>query len=270
MESSRARRRLFAPYSSGYRRPVGLAGRRRLERARFGGVSRSYSAPARTARYARRSFVPRAIPGYTRTAGMYGRFGVGVSQSGQIEKKFYDSALVLAASAGIASVSQATGAICLTLPQGTTASARIGQKIMIKSIQLKMSFFLPAGATASDIYHCYLILDTQTNGAHAGILDVFDAPGVIGEEMRNIANGDRFKILKHFNIRLDASAGVAAAFSGDSQQDDFYLKCNIPVTYNSTAGAIAEIKANSLFMCYGSVQGIANATGTARIRYTDR
>lgn len=209
--------------------------------------------------------------GFTRRVGMYGRFGTGRQQNAQIERKFYDTTLVLGASTGVASTTQATGAINLTLPQNTSANGRIGQKIIVKSIQVKFRATLAAGATDNDHLHIWLIQDTQANGALPAIGDVFDAGGgIIGTQLRNIANGNRFKILNHTEFDLNADAGVAAAFGGDVQQKDYFIKCNIPLTYNSTAGAIGEIRSNNLFMVYGSPNGVATTDGVARIRYTDR
>lgn len=201
----------------------------------------------------------------------YGRFGTGRGPRAQIEKKFYDTALAFGASGGVASTTQATGAINLTLGQGTSANTRIGQKIIVKSIQMKIHATLAAGATDNDNFHVFVIQDTQCNGALPAIGDFFDAGGgIIGTQLRNMANGARFRLLKHFVFVLNADAGVAAAFGGDNQQQECYIKCNIPITYNSTLGAITEIRTNNLFCIYGSTQGVATAQGPCRIRYTDQ
>lgn len=208
--------------------------------------------------------------GYTRRVGMYGRFGTGRSQNAQIEKKFYDTTITLGVSAGVASTTQATGALNLTLPQNTSANGRIGQKIVVKSIQVNLAYTLPAGAIDTDIHHIFLIQDTQANGALPAITDVFVAGPNLGNQLREMANGARFKMLKHFEVRLNADAGVAAAFGGDLQQEKCFIKCNIPITYNSTAGAIGEIRSNNLFFVYGSIASSTTVTGAARLRYTDR
>lgn len=200
----------------------------------------------------------------------YGRFGSGRGQGAQIEKKFYDTALTLAGSGGAASSTNGNGQLLVGMAQGTTASTRIGQKIVVKSIQIKLGFTLAAGAVDTDIHHVYLVQDTQCNGTQAAIADVFINSGDMGLEMRTMENGARFKILKHFVVRLNADAGVAAAFGGDYQQEECFIKTNIPVTYNAAAGAIAEIKTNHLFLVYGSSNGTATVAGNARIRYTDR
>jgi len=201
---------------------------------------------------------------------MYGRFGTGRSQNAQIEKKFWDTALVLGASVGIASVSQVTGALNRGLAQGTNANQRIGQRIVIKSIQVKGTVTLPAGGTDTDLWDCWLIQDSQANGAGAAIADFFQAGGNLRDQLREMANGQRFKVLKHWAIDLNADAGVAAAFGGDIQHFECFLKCNIPIVYNGAAGGIAEIRSNNLLMIYGSSAGVATAAGNARIRFTDR
>jgi len=201
---------------------------------------------------------------------MYGRFGTGRSNNAQIEKKFYDTTLALPAGGLQASVSQATGQINLTMAQGTGASARIGQKIIIKSIQVKLTATLPAGAVDADTMHVWLIQDSQCNGANAASTTVFDNVGPVGSQLRNIENGQRFRILKHFVFNLNADAGVAAAFGGDEQQQECFIKCNIPIVYNGAAGAIAEIRSNNLFMVWGSTLVTATVAGRARIRYTDQ
>jgi len=201
---------------------------------------------------------------------LYGRFGTGRRPGAQVEKKFYDTTLALPAGGLSASTSQATGQINLTLAQGTGVSARIGQKIIIKSIQIKLTATLAAGAVDTDNVHVWLVQDSQCNGANAASTLVFDNVGPVGSQLRNIENGARFRILKHFVFQLNADAGVAAAFGGDEQQQDCYIKCNIPIVYNSTAGAIAEIRSNNLFMVWGMTAATATVAGRARIRYTDQ
>lgn len=257
-------------YTGGFRGISASGGM--LNRYAFGGArAGAYTYRSRYPRYGMRSrYGRRTGAGYTRRVGLYGRFGTGRSNNAQIEKKFYDTPLSLPASTGVTSTTQATGQIAVGIAQGTSASTRIGQKIIIKSIQVKLNATLAAGATDTDIVHVYLVQDTQTNGVQATYADVFDTSGDIGSEMRNMANSNRFKILKHFTFRLNADAGVAAAFGGDYQQDECFIKCNIPIMYNSNAGAITEIKTNSLFLLHGSNAGVATVTGNARLRYTDR
>lgn len=241
--------------------------------SRFSGIygaSGSGASRVVAVRYGRRRPGRRTGPGFTRRVGFYGRFGTGRGNNAQIEKKFYDTALTLGATALLASTTNATGQLNVGLLQNATATGRVGQKITLKSIQIKLACTLAAGAVDTDIAHIWLVQDTQCNGAAATAADVFVAVGAVGNQMRNVENGARFKILKHFVFRMNADAGVAAAFGGDFQQQECFLQCNIPVTYNAATGAITEIKTNNLFFVYGSTAATATTSGVARLRYTDR
>lgn len=244
-------------------------------RAGVGTMRGNFYAGARAGaagRYRVRRRLAPIVPGYTRRVGNYGRFGTGRGRYSQIELKKHDLALTLGptASAGVASVSPATGNLTCNIPQGMDATGnRIGRKIIVKSIQLKLGFVLAAGATPSDSFFVYLIQDTQCNGALPVAADFFVATGGMGVQLRNLDNGRRFKVLKKFVADLQSDAGVAGAYDGAIQHQECYIKCNIPIEYGGTTGVITEVKTNNLFMVYGSPNGISVCSGNARIRFTD-
>lgn len=247
----------YARVGAGFRRRGAYAG------ARAGAMMRN------TAGWGR-SRIPGVIPGYTRRVGMYGRFGTGRGPRAQIELKKHDLALTFAAGGATASTSPATGNLNCNINQGLAGSGnRIGNKIIIKSIQLKLDFTLGFGPAPADIYHLYLIQDSQCNGTLPVAADVFIAAGPMGTQLRTIENGARFRILKHFVVKLDSTAPGVGGGDGDYIQEECYIKCNIPIVYSSTTGVIAEVRSNNLFMVYGSSGGTATATGNARIRFTD-
>jgi len=224
------------------------------------------------ARYRRRYSGPSGvIPGYTRRVGMYGRFGGPRRLGRPVEQKFFDTILTMVPSGTVASTTNATGGLNVGIAQGFRAVDRIGSKIVIKSIQMKLACSMGPGATSGDMCHFFLIQDTQANGAYPVAGDVFTQIGVVsaGLHMRNIENGARFKILKHLTFKLNSDAGVAGAFDGDYQQQDLFIKCNIPISYSSTTGAINEIKSNNIFVVRGSTGAVAGFDGVARIRYQD-
>ena len=101
--------------------------------------------------------------------------------------------------------------------------------------------------------------------------------GVAGLEMRNIANTSRFVVLKHVVIKLQSASatGLDTNEAQDQQYAKFYKKCNIPIEFSSTTGALTEIKSNNLFLLAGCQGGTDNSngaiqmTGVVRIRFTD-
>lgn len=148
----------------------------------------------------------RVSAGYTRRAGNYGRYNYPRPGGLRPEMKYQDVILTLPASTGTTSASLATG--CITqMGTGTDVNQRVGRKILVKSLQLKGDVSLGAGATPQDVFHIWIVQDTQANGAYPVFADVFNIAGTyVGEAMRNLANAKRFKILAHRTFTLDANA----------------------------------------------------------------
>lgn len=206
------------------------------------------------------------VPGKNRTSGFYGRF----SGPGG-ETKFFDTALAFTYDA--TGEVPATGQLNL-IPQGVTESTRIGRKCVIKSIQLRgVQYFSPgASAVAATVTYLYLVQDTQCNGAAAAITDVITSNDM-ANGMINMANSSRFKILKRWVIPFNSAAGVSAAFNNIIKPLEFYKKCNIPLEFSSTTGAITEIRSNNIFLLAGTGGGssddVVTMDGTCRVKFSD-
>jgi len=208
------------------------------------------------------------VPGYTRLSGNYGRFKSRVPVAYRPESKFFDTALSFLVDT--TPEVPASGQLAL-IPQGDTESTRDGRQCTIESIQIRASLaFQPStaavAATHTDIY---LVLDTQCNGAAAAVADVFSGGTTIYKDMLNLSNSGRFRILKHFSHDYAATAGATTAYNNIVKQIEFFKKCNIPMQYNSTAGAITEIRSNNLFLIAGSVANddLVTVTGNCRLRF---
>ncbi len=208
------------------------------------------------------------VKGKDRVGGFYGRYGTSALGSDK-ERKFFDTALSF--SFDQTGEIPATGQLNL-IPQGVTESTRIGRKAFIKSIQIRAKMLYTPGASAIGTDNCdlYLVLDKQANGAAAAITDVFDSATLQGA-MLNLANSGRFQIIRHWPMVFASAAGVSGAYARQAKQFNFYKKCNIPVEFSSTTGAITEIRSNNLFLCAGSgtEDDLVSVGGTCRLRYTD-
>jgi len=216
-------------------------------------------------RYARRKSYART--GRYRKAGFYGRFGTGRGQRAQIEKKFLDTSITVTS---IDSTIENKGSI-VAIPQNATQNGRTGYKCVIKSIQWRGNIKLPAGASPNDDAYVYIIQDTQANGASPAAADIWTSTNA-SLSLRNIENGDRFKILNKTCISLNANAGVAAAFDGDQKVFEGFLKVNIPMVYNGATGAVTEMKSNNIMCWVGSVStdDVMEFNCSYRVRYTDQ
>jgi len=240
--------------------------KRKMEIEVYDGPSKKSKTTKQTLKIVR-SKPSSAQKGYVGTRGMYGRFS---GPSGEL--KFFDTAIGSAIPTTAAVLAQ--GQLAL-IPQGVTESTRVGRKCTIKSIQLNaMLRYVPAtDATGVNSVTICLVQDTQTNGAAATPANVYEPiQGTVGltSSLRNIEYGDRFKILKRWDITLQPPAGVSGAYENVERRVDLYKKCQIPLEFSSTTGAITELRSNNVFLIGGaSMNALATLYGTARLRFSD-
>lgn len=204
-------------------------------------------------------------PGVNRTGGYYGRFaGRGA------EMKFFDTAIsFLFDSTGEV---PATGQLNL-IPQGTQENQRIGRKCVLRSLQARLvcQFTPAAAATAATNCILYVVLDKQCNGAAAAVTDVFTSSSLL-TAMHNLSNSQRFVILKKVKMLFEPKAGATTAYNNTVKAVEFYKKCNIPLEFSSTTGAITEIRSNNVFLLAGTDGGsddTVTCVGTVRVRFSD-
>jgi len=210
--------------------------------------------------------------GYLRTGGYYGRFTGRRNRKGN-ELKFFDTIL---GTTTVANTGNVATNLCV-VPQDATESGRIGRKITIKSISIRGQFDLPSTGTVantSDAARFMLVQDRQANGAAFAVLDVLSTAGM--NSHRDLENESRFRILKDFQMDLNAGGGgmnpaATPVSTTVTRQWKFYVKCNIPIEYDSTAttGAIGTQRSNSIAPLFISDIGVCTTTYVARIRYTD-
>lgn len=193
--------------------------------------------------------------------------GRAASKSG--EHKFFDTALAF--SFDTTTEVPATGQLLL-IPQGVTESTRVGRKCVITSILVKgkVSFAPSTAVTAATNAYLYVVEDKQTNGAAATVTDVFTG-NVSQSLVRNLSNSSRFRVLHKEVFTLVPKAGATTAYNEDVTWMEWYKKCNIPIEYSSTAGAITEIRTNNIFLIAGSDNGDDNVSfsGVCRVRFID-
>lgn len=204
------------------------------------------------------------VPGRTRTSGFYGRY-----TGDNPEVKFLDTTNTFQFDS--TGEVPATGQLAL-IPQGDTESTRDGRVATIKSIHIKGALTLVPAALglASGTTYMILVLDKQCNGAAAAIGDVLTGNSM-ALSFNNLANSERFTILKKWAWDWNPAAGVTAAFNNQSKHMDYFKKVDIPMHFSGTTGAITEIRSNNIFLLAGSVSTIDDYvyfSGATRIRFT--
>ncbi len=211
--------------------------------------------------------IVKVVPGFTRKVGYYGRYGPRVSNP---ELKFHDLDINDAAIASGGTISQVS---CNIIAQGVTESQRIGRKCTIKQILWRYELLLGAGTTSnsSDIARIVLYQDKQTNGATAAVTDILETADF--QSFNNLANSSRFKILldKAYAMNGVGLAGDGTTIDSPSHitRGTFFKKCNIPIEYNSTTGAIGEQRTNNIGLLLLSRSGLIAFSSKMRLRFTD-
>lgn len=205
--------------------------------------------------------------GYLRTAGYYGRY-----QGSGGESKFFDTTVAQ-------TVIPATGNFMSSslnlIPQGVTESTRIGRKCIVTSIHIRGRFVLPenvAPTLTTDIIRVIVYKDKQANGATVGnVSDILENPDI--HQFRNLANTQRFQILLDEQVPMSATAG---AFDGSAEQFavtsipfTFNKRCNIPLEFSATTGAITEIRSNNIGVLTITESGLIIMQYTARVRFSE-
>lgn len=215
-----------------------------------------FNAMANRVRLNRRlaSATVRGIRGYPRDFGR--RYG---------EKKVIDTA-----NANYACDTTGTVTCLNPCSQGTSSITRIGDKIVVKQVQVRGEVHPVDAATADSLCRVIVVQDMQPNGAGvAAITDILKSANA--NSFNNLDNRRRFKILK------DAKMAVGMRANGDTNSPnvypiDMFIKCNIPTIYGGNAGTAADIQENSIYLVTVGSQATGlggQLSATCRVRFTD-
>lgn len=215
--------------------------------------------------FVRNANYPRVVPGYTRTVGAYGRAN---PRGPLLEKKFLDTSIVNGSDCSAGTVLNTLNAV----PQGTTDQTRIGNKITIKNINLHgfaSMDDMTTGVFQDGILRVILYIDKQANGATAAVTDILKTAALAS--FRNMDQVDRFTILKDKTFLVPVRCTNALHTNQGYRPWKMNLKCNIPVHFSSTTGAITEIRSNNIGLLYITDSAVTNPAfvGTARIKFLD-
>lgn len=189
------------------------------------------------------------------------------------ELKFKDTVVAAGGSVSTAGeIVPATGTLNV-IAQGTGESERIGRKVEVKYIGVRYTLHLDDTTVANqtkDTVRVILYQDKQANGATAGVLDILDTASY--QSFNNLSNKGRFRVLadRVHSLQATAGAGTTGLTYGEAiQNGSMHIKCNTPIEFNSTTGAITEIVSNNLGFLVISSDGHTEFDATVRLRYSD-
>lgn len=153
------------------------------------------------------------------------------------------------------------------LTQGTTANTRLGNKIFVRSIQIKgyMKCTGGAGGAYGNVCRTVMFHDKQANGALPGATPSIFANDVVNS-LRYPPGNPRYRILKddvHRVFAFQATGGVADASVPNVV--NWYVPINHHVTYGGNLGTVADLTADNFGLGF-IAQNAASCTYDYRIR----
>ncbi len=218
----------------------------------------------REAAFERRFPRPIIVPGFTRTSGFFGRF----AQGGEL--KFHDVDIDLSPIPAAGSVNDSQ----VKIPQGTTEKTRIGRKATVRSINWRFQIRLlaAANATGGDVVRVIMYVDKQCNGATANVTDILESADY--QSFNNLGNKNRFRTLMDRTYDLNPMSAAGDGTANDALpfaiNDTFFKKVNLPIEWNSTAGAITEIQSNNIgILLISRANTLSDFESKVRIRFSD-
>lgn len=180
------------------------------------------------------------------------------------ERKFVDTSQSFTLTAG--SNAFAAGVLLNSLATGTTASERIGRKVVMKSIYIRYSVEMAPTGTGGAPFRILVVYDKQANGAATTIAQPLLTSAF--NSLNNLSNKDRFVTLfDHVTESIDAQGPSAVA-------DVLYKSINLKTHFDEDIdGGIDDITTGSVYMFVAQQGTILTAAPTfvcrTRIRYTD-
>lgn len=198
---------------------------------------------------------------------------------GVVEKKYNDVTFTAQAVNTTVVIGSA-----FAIAQGAGVTQRIGNKILVKSIQFIGTFIPQNAGTAqvstyspSQMVRMLVLVDKQPNGALPAASDVFESGTNVFSPI-NLSNRDRFVVIKDKMYTLGPAVSTATAnqyaFGGDCiRLCKFYKKLRLPVTFGGSTSAITDLRTNNIIVVlFGSVAtgtNDAQLDGYMRVRYVD-
>ncbi len=212
--------------------------------------------------------VPVQYAGTFRQSGYYGRYNQPGDQGAEL--KFHDLDINDAVVAQNGTIAEDS---CNAIAQGVTEVQRIGRKCIIRSINWRFELSMPGAANiaaGADTVRVILYQDKQANGATATVTGILESDDF--QSFNNLANKSRFHTLMDRQYSLQSWGGSNAASEeiGPIQvQDTLFKKCNIPIEFDSTTGAITEVRSNNIGVLLLGRGGVMGFASKMRLRFSD-
>lgn len=198
-----------------------------------------------------------------RTGGWYGGYG----RRGREELKTIDT------ESYVTSTSSGVLYLLSGVAQGTDYTQRIGRKINMKSLLMRVSMNPNSGTTSNvgDFVRMLIIYDAQANGTAPAVTDVLQTANYLSP--MNLNNRDRFKIISEKLVSMNPAVFTSGSLTNGNAQNksyEIYKKIYLDEVFSNTTALIGSIASGSIYLLI--IAAAATATGVGwncRIRFSD-
>ena len=157
------------------------------------------------------------------------------------------------------------GAILSGIVQGTGPSERVGRKIKVVGLVIRLAFT----TSASTLWCVDVVRDKQCNGAAATAAQIYTLPFEF-TSLPSPFEETRFQFIKRFQQQNFVNVGAGGA---NGQMVSKALKCNFTAEYNANTGAVTDLTSDNLQVYMNTLNTTAAAIGNVRsvirVLYTD-
>lgn len=185
-------------------------------------------------------------------------------QGSKAERKFVDVSSLETPGTGATTFS--TPVLLNGLAEGTSATTRIGRKIVMKSLLLRYTWSLGATSTRGACCRIIIVYDRQANTAAPAVTDILLTNNVLSPN--NLSNNERFVCL------VDEITQPVSVENNYQVMGQVYRKINLMTRFDDGTGAtIADVTTGSVYMMVAQTGGVATEspvlTYRTRIRFLD-
>lgn len=190
------------------------------------------------------------------------RTGGWANPSSGAELKFVDNSVTGALLPSTMTVAQLLNG----LAPGSTASTRIGRKVIMRSLLFKYRYSLQPTTTQGGKVRIMLVYDKQANAAAPVATDILLSTNFTSQN--NLSNRDRFVVLCD---HISEPISVNGNWTGTGE---VYKRFSLETMFNAgTAGTIGDITSGSVYLVYGTTSTFGVAAPSidwdSRVRYVD-
>lgn len=131
------------------------------------------------------------------------------------------------------------------ITQGSGVSNRIGNEIVVKSIQIR-GHCTASLTTVLNHNRLIILVDKQPNGATPAFTDIYNTASC--DSLPRVDIQDRFYILKEYYFPLEgyATGTLTAGGVASSYLIDDVIPCYVPIVYGASTGGVADLKSGNI------------------------